>query len=471
MNNSDINCGEQSVLMITSQFPPLKGMNVQRIFKLAKYLPEFSWNPIIITVEVSKEDESNSVQLKELQSNIRIIRSRNLDPFVWIGHLRKKEGQTSFLTTVSKKQNGQNSDTHGLVGKRKNLIRKIIVPASELLKQLFRQMLYIPDNLTPWVPMAVWDGIRMIKKNDVKVIVSSCPSYSGHLVGLIINYLTDIPWIADFTDLWVGRPYRLVRNRFHSKLDSSMEKVVVQRADKIIVTSPCYQKIFEQIYDKINCGKISCITMGYDPLDFKSSVHSTELRKKIRIVNAGYNFDQLSPFLRVLGRIQKKDNSLLEDLDIIFMGSPQPNEQHQLQLLVESLFLNSVLQFMGRVPHSDCIKYQREADLLLLLHEPKHMDTIRGQSFENMAALKPIFAIVPLQGVLAEYIQQSGLAVCAQQGDINDIESKFTKMITMLQQGKLNFEPNLEYIKQFDQRNLTSKFVQILHELAENNKS
>jgi len=40
------------VLLITYYWPPAGGPGVQRVLKFAKYLPEFGWKPVILTVEL-----------------------------------------------------------------------------------------------------------------------------------------------------------------------------------------------------------------------------------------------------------------------------------------------------------------------------------------------------------------------------------------------------------------------------------
>ena len=40
-----------SVLIISYYFPPSGGPGVQRVLKFVKYLPEFGWRPVVLTVE------------------------------------------------------------------------------------------------------------------------------------------------------------------------------------------------------------------------------------------------------------------------------------------------------------------------------------------------------------------------------------------------------------------------------------
>ncbi len=41
----------KKVLMISYYWPPSGGPGVQRVLKFCKYLPEFGWDPIILTVK------------------------------------------------------------------------------------------------------------------------------------------------------------------------------------------------------------------------------------------------------------------------------------------------------------------------------------------------------------------------------------------------------------------------------------
>ncbi|MEE4215494.1 MAG: hypothetical protein V2I34_10510, partial [Bacteroidales bacterium] len=42
---------EKKILIITYYWPPCGGAGVQRWLKFAKYLPEYGWEPIVLTVD------------------------------------------------------------------------------------------------------------------------------------------------------------------------------------------------------------------------------------------------------------------------------------------------------------------------------------------------------------------------------------------------------------------------------------
>ena len=65
------------VLFVCYYFPPSGGPGVQRGLKFARYLPEFGWEPLILTVRESAHfpvrDES---LMREIPAGLRLQRTR-----------------------------------------------------------------------------------------------------------------------------------------------------------------------------------------------------------------------------------------------------------------------------------------------------------------------------------------------------------------------------------------------------------
>ena len=69
------------VLVIAYYFPPLGLSGVQRTLKFVKYLPQFGWQPIVLTVTPTGYFAQDPTLLDELDGlNIEIIRTGSLDP-------------------------------------------------------------------------------------------------------------------------------------------------------------------------------------------------------------------------------------------------------------------------------------------------------------------------------------------------------------------------------------------------------
>jgi hypothetical protein len=63
------------VLIITTAFPPQPTIGRQRSVKFAKYLPEFGWEPVILTVDDRYLSDRDDDTLKELPADLQVHRA------------------------------------------------------------------------------------------------------------------------------------------------------------------------------------------------------------------------------------------------------------------------------------------------------------------------------------------------------------------------------------------------------------
>ena len=59
----------RTVLIIAYDFPPLRTSGVYRPLKFAKYLPEFGWRPIILTVSNYGDAQTDASLLRDLPAD------------------------------------------------------------------------------------------------------------------------------------------------------------------------------------------------------------------------------------------------------------------------------------------------------------------------------------------------------------------------------------------------------------------
>jgi len=118
----------KKVLVIVYYWPPSGGAGVQRWLKFVKYLPQFGWQPTVITTtngDYPAIDESLS---KEVPAGIKVIRTK-----------------TPTFGKLFKKINSKNSDVpYGSLeaGENDSLLKK--------LSLWCRLNLVVPDARTVW---------------------------------------------------------------------------------------------------------------------------------------------------------------------------------------------------------------------------------------------------------------------------------------------------------------------------------
>ena len=95
----------KKVLVVTYYWPPSGGPGVQRILKFCKYLPEFGWEPIVLTVkngDYPNMDYSLEQEVEDL--NIRVIKTKTFELFNLYKLIIGKKSLPSFELNQSKKE-------------------------------------------------------------------------------------------------------------------------------------------------------------------------------------------------------------------------------------------------------------------------------------------------------------------------------------------------------------------------------
>src|SRR6187549_3719812 len=68
------------VLLVSYAFPPVGGAGVQRVLKLAKYLPRFGVYPSVLTARGASVPVHDRSLEREIPSSVEVVRARTLEP-------------------------------------------------------------------------------------------------------------------------------------------------------------------------------------------------------------------------------------------------------------------------------------------------------------------------------------------------------------------------------------------------------
>lgn len=145
-------------LIVSYAFPPVNSIGAVRVGKLAKYLPEFGWQPIVLTAD-RREHIPQTLPVEIDEANIVRTPYFYLNPVLNYRCLRPR-GDASILKTASRGRTFSNS------------LRPVTRLATNLMAQLpiVGNMLFEP---TGWYFHAVKEGLKLLNRGDVHVIFSS----------------------------------------------------------------------------------------------------------------------------------------------------------------------------------------------------------------------------------------------------------------------------------------------------------
>ena len=410
----------KKLLMIAYYFPPLGGSGALRPFKLAKYLPDFGWNPIVLTVKNPDWYYAYDPSLlQELPPEVEVVKDFML--------------RSAWIYRILNPLRIQKFDT--------------------VLRRHFIQ----PDDQMGWIPFGYLRAIKLLNIHSVKIIYSTSAPLSCHLIAYLIKKKTGIPWIADFRDEWFENPEFNFPTIFHRKLHYKLENLIVNSCDKVITAAP----IFGQLLAKhtIDRKKILTITMGFDLDDFPKRENKRKKRFVLAFSGLFYGSFRPNNFLKAVEELIAEKKISPEKIKVMFIGANTESDTNFTDT-------HGICEFKGFVTHKKSLQYLSEADaLLLLLSKERGENVIPSKTFEYMASKKPILAIVPSEGKVAKIIRKSNTGIIADFDNIKEIKTAYYQLYCQWKNKKVEFYPIRKEVCKFDQRRLTKKFASLIDEL------
>ncbi|PKN95882.1 MAG: hypothetical protein CVU43_23580 [Chloroflexi bacterium HGW-Chloroflexi-5] len=384
----------KNVLIITYHFPPMPEIGGIRLYGLAKYLPKYGWNPIILTPTLPGEPDSQFQVIQSSYDDVVALWKRRM------GLNTKKSLNEQF--GVSKPKDQPSIIDH--------------------LTYLPWEVITYPDPMRGWYKHAVKAGGDLLQREQINAILSSSSPVTCHLIAKTLAEKYQIPWIADLRDLWTQNPYFN-----HCALRKFAEKRLELR---ILGKASAWVTVSEPLADDLSHlhthKPVYVITNGFDPED--ASFAPPKLTDKFTITYTGvlYNGKRDPSLLFEALENLISDGVLAPDrVEVRFFGS----QDSWLFDEIRDANLDGVVKVMGFVPRNQALQRQRESQLLLLLlwNNPQEKGVYTGKIFEYLAAGRPIIALSgPGESVVKDLLNETQAGHYASSlEDLEDILSKY----------------------------------------------
>ena len=128
------------------------GGGVQRWLKMSRYLPEFGWQPIILTVQNGEYPALDQTLVDDVPENLKVYTTRTVEFYNLFKRFtgkKKEDGINTFILDDQKKS------------------------WSKRFSSWIRSNLFIPDGRVGWYFYAVKEAERIIEKEGVDLVFSS----------------------------------------------------------------------------------------------------------------------------------------------------------------------------------------------------------------------------------------------------------------------------------------------------------
>ena len=410
----------RKILIVSYHFPPDVSVGGMRPAKFAKYLPQFGWEPIILTVEERYHPLTDQSKLKDLGPVPRVYRTRMLPQ---PGHL-----YLALKTRVWKATPGlastpamtSSSSHRGVLSS----IRRALVSLECL-----------PDDKQMWIPAAVAIGAKIVRDHNVEALLTTGPPMSCHVIGWLLKAVTGRRWIADFRDPWVlHREGSLVPSTAFSRAaEAWLEQKTMLHADSVVFTTDRMQAYAHQRYPFLT-SKTAVILNGYDPSDFNGRpIDGCRSDRDIfTLTHTGTIYQKRSAelLLRCLSDLIHAGKIPRARVRVNFVGFTPTVRERATQLDLADVV--TVIDFMK---YEECVDLLHRSDVLLLFAQGQPLQ-IPTKLYDYIAVGKPILVFAE-DGATVDLASRLPGATVVGPENGERLESMLEEMYTHFRRGVL----------------------------------
>ncbi|PTR09420.1 glycosyl transferase family 4 [Nitrosospira sp. Nsp5] len=374
--------------MIAFHFPPMRGSSgILRTLKFSRYLPEFDWEPIILTAHPRTYANTSNDQVAEISDRVTVYRAFGFDTSRHLSFMRRYPG-----------------------------------------------LLALPDRWVSWSLGAIPMGLYLIRKYRPDVIWSTYPIATAHLIGLTLSRLTGLPWVADFRDPMTDVDYppdRLTRQMYQW-----IEKKSVTYCTKAVLTTPGAVDDYKERFPQTPASRFHLIENGYDEESFAAAEANRikEQKKNARLVliHSGIIYPserdptQLFEALAVLTQ-----QELISHTSLHVILRATAHDEYLLQL-IDQYKIGDIVSLAPPISYREALSEMLAADGLLILQASNCNNQIPAKLYEYLRARRPILALTDPVGNTAAALISVGVDTMAPLDSRNDIMRELLRFLALI---------------------------------------
>lgn len=428
----EIESAAKTVLIVSYMFPPMSGVGVIRPLKFARYLPQFGWRPLVLTVRQGFDWSSttDTALLGQLSPEVEIFRSRSIEP------------PYRAVTELTGAPSGQKPTL------RKRLLRAL------------RTALLIPDDKIGWLPFALREGRQILRRYPVDVVFATAPPPTTLLVGTCLSRWGRCPLVSDFRDPWTQHLlHHWLGNPIRRWIEERLEHAVLRRSSRVVAVTPPRTDALAAKYPDIPRDRFVTITNGFDLDDYGPPAPPPH-NERFTLVYTGSFYYRRQP------------DALFQALTGIARDRPELRDQFRVRLAgvadsdlaaqVARWGLEDVVDLLGPVPYRESVALQKGADLLLLFigASPMGATWYPAKVFEYIATGRPILALTP-EGVAADLVREAGTGVVVPPEDPVAIRRALLDLHARWQEERMPGLTDPAFPLRFERRALTERLADL----------
>ena len=347
--------------MFIAQSFPQPNMGAIRLRRVARYLPDCGYEPIVLTADMGLP----------MTKGTTILNAKAMDLTKLYRHWRSG------------------------IQPPPNPVRTVPIKKITFTSFLNRWFM-IPDKQVTWRRPAIKMAREYLHHHKVDLIFASLEPRTNLLVAAQLAREFRIPCVMEYRDLWTRSPYYHLAQPtgFHRWLHSRLERNVLEKATRVTCVSRGLAAYLQKEYPANISSKIALNYNFFDPAEYPVSKGGFGDGCSPFIVSyVGAMYMSRGPSAFLSGLRLFVDREKLSPRDVRFCWVGVVAGINNVRQMIESLGLSEYIDAQGQVPHDEALKLLCKSHLALILQSPDDLIHIPGKLFEAMGARVPVLLL------------------------------------------------------------------------------
>lgn len=380
-----------SALLIAFHFPPFFGSSGNlRTLSFARHLPEFGWEPVLLTANARAYPKIDDHLLKDVPDGLEVHRAFALD------------------------------------------VRKHLS-----IRGAYAAWMAQPDRWSSWWLGAVPMALSLIRRHRIKVIWSTYPIATAHLIGYTLHRLTGLPWVADFRDPMNSSD--VGGSGLTTAIRGWVDRKTIETCQKTVFTTPGAMRAYAEQYPGQPGSKWIVIPNGYEEDHFASlgwkGRPQPVASSPITLVHSGHLYrDERDPrpFFSAVSKLKMEGVISSGALKIVFRAS---GHEDYYQKCIAEHQIQDIVELAPPVSYQDALAEMCSADGLIIFQGAACNRQIPAKLYEYMRVQCPIFALTDPGGDTAAELHGAGIDTISRLNDADDIALGLQRFIRGIREG------------------------------------
>jgi glycosyltransferase involved in cell wall biosynthesis len=409
------------VLMIAYHFPPLAGSSgIQRTLRFVQHLPSFGWQPAVLTASPHAYDRTSGDMLRDVPPSTVVRRAFALDT---ARHLAFKG---RYLGAMAR-----------------------------------------PDRWVSWRFDAVRQGLKLIAALKPRVIWSTYPIATAHLIGAELHRRSGLPWIADFRDPMAQPGYPSDPRTWQQF--GAIERHATEHAALSVFTTRGAARVYRERYPAA-AERIVVIENGYDEESFALAEASTPAPKPIHpgvvtLLHSGIVYPKERDPTQLFGALRQLSDAGHIRTDNFRIRFRAAVHDESLRNLARANGVEGFIETLPPVSYEDALQEMRCADALLVIQASDCNEQIPGKLYEYLRARRPILCLSDSRGDTVALLRSAGVNSVAAIDAPDEIAPRIGEFIAAVREDRADL-PTPEAVRSASRRGRAMLLATHLDEVA-----